>query len=119
VSGGRQRAAASLRLPSIRVHAGSFDPVSPFRSHVPRTTAVLSLLAVATGLASAQEGGPGGAGDTATVDLDAITVTATKSGERVYDALSGSSVVGRDQVETQVQPSGTADVLRLIPGVAT
>jgi hemoglobin/transferrin/lactoferrin receptor protein len=115
VSGGRRRA-ASLRLPSIRVHPGSFDSVSPFRFHVPRTSAVLSLLVVATGLASAQEGG---AGDTAIIDLDAITVTATKSGERVYDALSGSSVVGRDQVETQVQPSGTADVLRLIPGVAT
>jgi hemoglobin/transferrin/lactoferrin receptor protein len=115
VSGGRRRA-ASLRLPSIRVHPGSFDSVSPSRFHVPRTSAVLSLLVVATGLASAQEGG---AGDTAIIDLDAITVTATKSGERVYDALSGSSVVGRDQVETQVQPSGTADVLRLIPGVAT
>jgi hemoglobin/transferrin/lactoferrin receptor protein len=69
--------------------------------------------------ATAQEVTPGAPGDETTIDLDAITVTATKAGERVYDSLSPSSVIGREQVETQVQPSSTADVLRLIPSVTT
>ncbi|MET0743206.1 MAG: TonB-dependent receptor plug domain-containing protein, partial [Microvirga sp.] len=51
--------------------------------------------------------------------LDTITVTSTKSGENVYESLSGSSVIGRDQIQTQVQPGTVSDVLRLIPGVTT
>ncbi|ANY78201.1 hypothetical protein BB934_08110 [Microvirga ossetica] len=59
------------------------------------------------------------AGDETAIDLDAITVTATKAGERVYDSLSASSVIGRDRIETQVQPNSTADILNLIPSVTT
>ncbi len=51
--------------------------------------------------------------------LDTITVTSTKSGENVYESLSRSSVIGRDQMQTQIQPDTVSDVLRLIPGVTT
>jgi len=59
------------------------------------------------------------AGDETAIDLDAITVTATKAGERVYDSLSPSSVIDRERIETQVQPNSTADILNLIPSVTT
>jgi hemoglobin/transferrin/lactoferrin receptor protein len=52
----------------------------------------------------AQEPAASGADDGSAIDLDAITVTATKAGEQVYDSLSGSSVIGRNQIETQIQP---------------
>jgi hemoglobin/transferrin/lactoferrin receptor protein len=80
---------------------------------------VLAGLVISAAPVKAQETATGGAGDDAAINLDAITVTATKAGEQVYDSLSGSSVIGRNQIETQIQPSSTADVLRLIPGVTT
>lgn len=79
----------------------------------------LTVLAALGTSATAQEVVPSALGSETTIDLDAITVTATKEGGRVYDSLSPSSVIGRDQIETQVQPSSTADVLRLIPSVTT
>jgi hemoglobin/transferrin/lactoferrin receptor protein len=79
----------------------------------------LAVLAIMPLPAEAQEVAPNASGDDMTISLDAITVTATKSGEPVYDSLSGSSVIGRDQIETQIQPRSTADVLRLIPSVTT
>ncbi|MBM6592617.1 TonB-dependent hemoglobin/transferrin/lactoferrin family receptor [Microvirga pudoricolor] len=88
-------------------------------------TLLMSSVLVSAGLAAGHpawaqgipEGGAPSDGNTDT--LDTITVTATKSGENVYDALSGSSVIGRDQVQTQVQPGSVSDVLRLVPGVTT
>jgi hemoglobin/transferrin/lactoferrin receptor protein len=77
---------------------------------------ILTLFASLTAPAEAQEVMPG---DDTTIDLDAITVTATKAGERAYDSLSPSSVIGRERIETQIQPSSTAEVLRLIPSVTT
>ena len=77
---------------------------------------ILTAFASLVSPAEAQEVMPG---DDTTIDLDAITVTATKAGERVYDSLSPSSVIGRERIETQIQPSSTADVLRLIPSVTT
>ena len=79
----------------------------------------LTVLAALGASAAAQEMAPGASGSETTIDLDAITVTATKEGERVYDSLSPSSVIGREQIERQIQPSSTADVLRLIPSVTT
>lgn len=79
----------------------------------------LTVLAALASSAKAQEVPRNAPGDDTTIDLDAITVTATKAGERVYDSLSASSVIGREQIETQIQPSSTADVLRLIPSVTT
>ena len=79
----------------------------------------LTVLAALGASAAAQEMAPGASGSETTIDLDAITVTATKEGERVYDSLSPSSVIGREKIERQIQPSSTADVLRLIPSVTT
>jgi hemoglobin/transferrin/lactoferrin receptor protein len=79
----------------------------------------LAILVASASAVMAQEVSPSTpAGDTV-IDLDAITVTATKAGERVYDSLSASSVIGREQIETQMQPSSVSDVLRLIPSVTT
>ncbi|MEW5424448.1 TonB-dependent hemoglobin/transferrin/lactoferrin family receptor [Amorphus sp. 3PC139-8] len=56
------------------------------------------------------------------VVLDTITVsttTATRTEGAAYDALSGSTVVTRDQMETQFEPSRISDVLDTMPGVWT
>ena len=53
------------------------------------------------------------------ISLDPVTVTGTKSGVPVYDSLSGSSVVTRDEMGSRLQPDSTADILRLVPGVTT
>jgi hemoglobin/transferrin/lactoferrin receptor protein len=80
---------------------------------------VLAILIAPAFSATAQEASPTVPGNDAVINLDEITVTATKAGERVYDSLSASSVIGRDQIETQIQPSSVSDVLRLIPSVTT
>lgn len=54
-----------------------------------------------------------------TIALDPITVTATKGGERVYESLSPSSVLTRDELQNQVQPSSVSQILNLIPSVTT
>lgn len=54
----------------------------------------------------------------AEVALDAITVTATKTEERAINALSGTSVVTREQINV-LQPSRVSDVLSQVPGVTT
>lgn len=52
------------------------------------------------------------------VSLDTLSVTATKTEEPAIDALSGSSVVTRAQID-RLQPSRLSDVLRDVPGVTT
>lgn len=69
--------------------------------------------------AEAQQIPANAGGEGAAIELDTVTITSTKTGELFYNSLSASSVIGRDQIETQIQPSSTADVLRLIPGVTT
>jgi len=90
-------------------------------SRIVGTTTAFVFAVLGNDAARAQEGGPkpAAAQGGAAINLDEITVTATKSGEGVYESLSGSSVIGRAQMQTQVQPSGIADVLRLIPSVTT
>ncbi|QRM30306.1 TonB-dependent hemoglobin/transferrin/lactoferrin family receptor [Microvirga sp. VF16] len=93
--------------------------VLSFRSSRFGLCLTLTALATLVSSANAQEATPSAPADGTTIDLDAITVTATKAGERVYESLSASSVIDRERIETQIQPSSTADVLRLIPSVAT
>lgn len=54
----------------------------------------------------------------AEVPLDAITVTSTKTEERAINAMSGTSVVTREQINT-IQPSRISDILSQVPGVTT
>lgn len=54
----------------------------------------------------------------AVISLDTLSVTATKTEEPAIDALSGTSVVTREQID-RLQPSRLSDVLRDVPGVTT
>jgi len=67
-----------------------------------------SLLAMLTQSAGAQE-----------VLLDGIVVTSSKTEESAIDALSGSSAIGKEDLDTQFQPDKISQVLRTIPGVTT
>ncbi|KQP80662.1 TonB-dependent hemoglobin/transferrin/lactoferrin family receptor [Methylobacterium sp. Leaf117] len=67
----------------------------------------------AQSLAPARRGPPG-----ADISLDTISVTATKTPGRAVDALSGTSVVTREQID-RIQPSRLSEVLRDVPGVTT
>ncbi len=53
------------------------------------------------------------------IQLDGIIVTFSKVAESAIDALSGSSAVGREQLDEQFQSDKVSDVLRTIPGVTT
>lgn len=53
-----------------------------------------------------------------TVNLDAITVTATKTEESVVDAMAGVSVVKRGQINQQM-PASVSEMLQDVPGVAS
>ncbi|WP_112664305.1 TonB-dependent hemoglobin/transferrin/lactoferrin family receptor [Microvirga flavescens] len=83
------------------------------------TTAILTAALLATDPVWAQATAPNGEAESTPIVLDQITVTATKAGENVYESLSPSSVLTRDELQSQVQPSSVSDVLRLIPGVTT
>ena len=50
------------------------------------------------------------------IALDTITVTTTKTEDKVIDALSGSSVVNSVELE-RFQPNRLSDVLNTVPGV--
>ena len=52
----------------------------------------------------------------AVVDLDTITVTATKTAQSTVDVLGGASSVTRQDVE-RLRPSSIADLVRNLPGV--
>ncbi|WP_407518803.1 TonB-dependent hemoglobin/transferrin/lactoferrin family receptor [Methylobacterium oryzisoli] len=86
---------------------------------MPRAAALAfgaSLLALTT--ARAQTAPPATPAPSGTIDLDAITVTATKTPELAVDALSGTSVVTREEIR-RLQPSRLSEVLRDVPGVTT
>lgn len=51
-----------------------------------------------------------------TINLDPITVVATKIAESVYDSLSASSVIGTEQIQ-QTRASNAAELFRGTPGV--
>ncbi|NJM54830.1 MAG: TonB-dependent receptor [Verrucomicrobiae bacterium] len=58
-------------------------------------------------------------GTGAPIALDGIIVTNTRNDEAAIDALSGSSAVGRSQLDQQFQPSQVSQILRTLPGVTT
>ena len=52
------------------------------------------------------------------VSLDTLSVTGTKTAEPAIDALSGTSIVTREQIN-RIQPSRLSEVLSQVPGVTT
>jgi hemoglobin/transferrin/lactoferrin receptor protein len=72
--------------------------------------ATVSTLAISTsaGSASAQE-----------IQLDGIIITFSRTFESAIDALSGSTTIGREQLDEQFQPSSITEVLSTMPGVST
>lgn len=67
----------------------------------------VSLMSLTQG-ASAQE-----------ILLDGIVVTSSKTEESAIDALSGSSAISKEELDTQFQPDKISQVLRTVPGVTT
>lgn len=53
------------------------------------------------------------------IQLDGIIITFSKTLESAIDALSGSSTIGREQLDEQFQPSSITEVLATMPGVST
>ncbi len=53
------------------------------------------------------------------ISLEGIVVTTTKVEESAIDALSGSSAVGKEQLDQQYQATEVSDILNTIPGVTT
>lgn len=51
--------------------------------------------------------------------LDGIVVTSSKVSESAIDALSGSSALSKEELDTQFQPDRVSQVLRTLPGVTT
>lgn len=53
------------------------------------------------------------------IQLDGITVTSTKTSEAAIDALSGTSTLGKEQLDQQFQADRVSSFLNTIPGVST
>ena len=53
------------------------------------------------------------------IQLDGIIVTVSKVGESAIDALAGSSVVSKQQLDTEFQADSVSAILDTIPGVTT
>jgi len=51
--------------------------------------------------------------------LEKLVATATRIGENVYDTLSGSSAVTRDQLEVEMPGAPVSQIMTLVPGVTT
>jgi len=67
----------------------------------------LSMLAVMSGEVAAQG-----------IPLEGIVVTSTKTPEPAIDALSGTSSVGKEQMDQQFQADRVSTILNTIPGVS-
>lgn len=84
-----------------------------------RSGLLIGVSLLSLGSAHAQTAAPPPAAPLeAPIALDTITVTSTKTEESAIDALSGTSVVTREQIR-RLQPSRLSDVLRDVPGVTT
>lgn len=85
-----------------------------------RALLALGVPLLAPTVAEAQEAGPPPVRrqPEAEVGLDTLSVTSTKTAGAAVDALSGTSVVTREQID-RIQPSRLSDVLRDVPGVTT
>ncbi len=53
------------------------------------------------------------------ISLEGIVVTTSKVEESAIDALSGSSSIGKEQLDEQFQADSTTQILNTIPGVTT
>ena len=73
-----------------------------------RVTISASALAIASVNVSAQ-----------TVQLDGIVLTFSKIGESSIEALSGSSAIGKEQMDEQFQADNVSQILNTVPGIAT
>lgn len=73
-----------------------------------RAEAQSAAAPVAAAPAAAEEGAP--------LVLDAVTVIATRTSERLVDTLAGASVVTREDIEL-LQPGSVNALLRNVPGV--
>jgi hemoglobin/transferrin/lactoferrin receptor protein len=73
-----------------------------------RVAGCVSALAIMSGGVSAQG-----------IQLDGIVVTSTKTSEKAIDALSGTSALGKEQLDQQFQADRPSQFLRTIPGVTT
>lgn len=89
------------------------------RSRSLATVAVLALLVGSGTLARAQQAPAAQApASDEPVLLDAVTVTATKTSEKLIDTLGGVSQVTRTEID-RTQPASVSDLLKTVPGVAT
>lgn len=68
----------------------------------------LSMLAVMSSELAAQS-----------IPLEGIVVTSTKTSEPAIDALSGTSSIGKEQLDQQFQADRVSTILNTIPGVST
>ncbi|MDT3381280.1 TonB-dependent hemoglobin/transferrin/lactoferrin family receptor [Labrys neptuniae] len=89
------------------------------RSRSLATVAALALLAGSVTLARAQQApaGQAAAADEPVV-LDTVTVTATKTSEKLIDTLGGVSQITQAEID-RAQPASVSDLLKTVPGVAT
>ncbi|GBU16319.1 MULTISPECIES: TonB-dependent hemoglobin/transferrin/lactoferrin family receptor [Methylobacterium] len=105
----RRRAALALGASLLAVSAAQGQTLAP-EPTPPR--------APGRPIAIGPDGKPAGLITPSEVSLDTLSVTGTKTEERAIDALSGTSVVTREQIN-RIQPSRLSDVLRDVPGVTT
>ncbi|MDZ5452599.1 TonB-dependent hemoglobin/transferrin/lactoferrin family receptor [Labrys sp. ZIDIC5] len=89
------------------------------RSRSLATVAALALLAGSVTLARAQQApaDQAAAADEPVV-LDTVTVTATKTSEKLIDTLGGVSQITQAEID-RAQPASVSDLLKTVPGVAT
>lgn len=73
-----------------------------------RAAGCVSALAIMSGAVAAQG-----------IQLDGIVVTSTKTSEKAIDALSGTSAIGKEQLDQQFQADKASQFLVTMPGVAT
>ncbi|MGF3022174.1 TonB-dependent hemoglobin/transferrin/lactoferrin family receptor [Methylobacterium aquaticum] len=90
----------------------------PILSCRPGLLVGVSLLTLGSAHAQIAAPPPAAPPPEAPIALDTVTVTSTKTAESAIDALSGTSVVTREQIR-RLQPSRLSEVLRDVPGVTT
>lgn len=75
---------------------------------VRRLPLAAGVVILSGGIAAAQE-----------ISLEGIVVTTSKVEESAIDALSGSSAIGKEQLDEQFQATKVSDILNTMPGVTT
>jgi hemoglobin/transferrin/lactoferrin receptor protein len=75
-----------------------------------------ALLATVSSMALSASFAPASAQE---IQLDGIIVTFSRTLQSAIDSLSGSSTIGREQLDEQFQLSSISEVLTTMPGIAT